>query len=130
MNFPKPGVNFHDFSRPGKEKWSSMTFPGFHDWIHPVLICWRFVCLSKLLCESTLWMTRNTCGVRSHASPFRASQELADVTIKLVNITLKMPKIVSSSKAEQGDYAWNFRNHYRETRMVKKKEKEPLCKNS
>ena len=60
-----------------------MTFPGFHDWI-----CWRFVCLSKLLCARTLWMTRNTCGVISHASPFRASHELADVTIKIVNITL------------------------------------------
>ena len=27
--FSKPGVNFHDFSRPGKEKWNPMTFPGF-----------------------------------------------------------------------------------------------------
>ena len=29
MNFPKPGVIFHDFSRPGKRKSNSMTFPGF-----------------------------------------------------------------------------------------------------
>ena len=37
MNFPKPGVKFHDFSRPGKRNWNSMTFPGtvFHDWIYP-----------------------------------------------------------------------------------------------
>ena len=29
MNFPKPEVIFQDFSRPGKRKWNSMTFPGF-----------------------------------------------------------------------------------------------------
>ena len=29
MNFPKPGVKFHVFSRPRKRKWNSMTFPGF-----------------------------------------------------------------------------------------------------
>ena len=29
LNFPKPGVKFHIFSRPGKRKCNSMTFPGF-----------------------------------------------------------------------------------------------------
>ena len=29
MNFPKPGVNFHDFSRPGKEKMEFHDFSRF-----------------------------------------------------------------------------------------------------
>ena len=38
MDFPKPGVNFHDFSRPGKKNngipW---LFHFFCDWIYPVI---------------------------------------------------------------------------------------------
>ena len=35
MNFPKPGVKFHDFSRPGKRNEIPWLFQVFHDWIHP-----------------------------------------------------------------------------------------------
>ena len=49
MSFPKPGVKFHDFSRPGKRKLNSVTFPGFPwldtpcfylEWPPPVQVQW------------------------------------------------------------------------------------------
>ena len=34
----KPGVHFHDFSKPGKNNGIPRLFQVFHDWIHPAII--------------------------------------------------------------------------------------------
>ena len=53
MNFPKPPVKFHDFSRPGKRKWNSMTFPGF-PWLDTPCLILPWFCSPKRTLHNSL----------------------------------------------------------------------------